>query len=287
MMKHQFYCPATMMTRNRNCNYIDEVLTYFHFDKCRYFSVVTLIFLCVFSPSPSWGTESFPQGIAAYQDKDFAKAKELLEKSLTEGADPVAVHTNLGLVYFQLGEKNLSLAHLRKAKSLDPRSSTTHQAISYLKSQGIGSGGAEVKEGPFAISRTIPEIVVSILSPVFLLLAGWTWIQYLSRKRKSVDGEKVSVPRKSVLFAFLWIVFVALQGLQFIDSQTMRATVLPPTTPARSAPEDSAPNLFDLNGGDEIEISNHQSEWSQIINAQGDYGWVKNSDLFINSRKEN
>lgn len=241
-------------------------------------------------PAPQADADAFHRGIEAYQAKDYAKAKDLFLESLTTNPESIALNTNLGMTYFNLGDKARALAHLRRARALDPSASTPREALQYLRTQGIATdvesadGVKAFYEGMLKFAAWVPAAVLFVLAPLALLLFGWTLIQYLARRRDAEGG--VSLPKTTVFAGVLWLLLLSLQVLQSLHERTVRATVIVEKTAVLSAPEEKAPSLFEATGGEDLEILAVSGDWSQIANVRGEYGWAKNADLLVTSRKQ-
>lgn len=69
---------------------------------------------------PGYGEALNNLGVIYIQDRNYAAAKRTFEKAIRLSPDQVDPHYNLACLHAIKGELSLSLAHLRKAVSLDP-----------------------------------------------------------------------------------------------------------------------------------------------------------------------
>lgn len=243
------------------------------------------------APAARDNIDAFHRGIEAYQSKDYAKAKGLFLESLADNPESIALNTDLGMTYFNLGDKARALAHLRRAHALDPSASTPVQALKYLRSQGVATdvesadGVKAFYDGMLKFAAWVPPALLFVLAPLALLWCGWTLIQYLARRRGAEEGAGISFPKSTAFAGVLWLIFAGLQVLQALHDHTVRGTVVVEKATILSAPDEKAPSLFDAAGGDDLEVLAVQGDWLQIANVRGEYGWVKGPDLLITTRK--
>ncbi len=82
-----------------------------------------LDFLLGAATSPA--EKAFQQGLTAFNEGDYEKAAEALEKAAHLAPDAPEAHANLGLTYLQLSRTEEGIGELEKAVALKPEQSTT------------------------------------------------------------------------------------------------------------------------------------------------------------------
>lgn len=233
--------------------------------------------------------DAFQNGLKAYQNKQFSEAKSHFSKSLEEHPNNAAALFNLGLTSHQLGQVPWAIAYFRRTLNLRPGLAEARQALDLSLSQ------LEIKEIPhqienYEIVREHLLIPVSVNTYFWIFIGmffvtGWSLIQYLGRRKKALD-EELPLP------AFPWfsggtgvigVLILVLAIMKFYDSQVPRATVVDNKVVAQGAPGENQLNLFDLYGGFEVIIRDHQGDWAQVTYPGALTGWIKKSSLYITS----
>lgn len=229
----------------------------------------------------------FQDGIKYYQEKKFTEAKDIFQKAVDLNPKNVQAITNLGLTYFQIGEKGFALALMRKAHSLDPDFSTPISAIEFIQSQ------LTVKEIPHEINswetlrtqfiQPFSQFAFVVLSALLLFAAGWTWIQFFSQRKKAETEEKPypQIPLLGIIYSVCFTVLFTLMLAKFYDHFQVRGTVVAEKSPVLSLPNEKAPTLFELYSGLEVLVLKKETDWFQVRYPGGMIGWIKNNHLFI------
>ena len=79
---------------------------------------------------------AFKDGVASYEAKQYQEARLAFGRALELNSESLNTLVNLGMTEFQLGEKGLAVALLRKAVTLDPNFSTSRAALDVLRAWG-------------------------------------------------------------------------------------------------------------------------------------------------------
>lgn len=235
--------------------------------------------------------EYFSRGTKSYQTKNFAEAILNFEKALDLHPESPTVLTDLGLSYFQVQKKGLSIAMFRRALFIDPSQPVAEAGLKYALSQ------LEIKEIPHQIetyerlrNTVLNSISLSgfhLLTALLLFASGFIWLQYLGRRRKAMELE-TAPPNTPVIGLFLSISLILVAGftvLKVYDLTIPRATVIADKVSAQTAPGEGQSGLFDLYAGFEVIIRNAASDWIQVSYPGGLTGWVKKDTLMSTSSK--
>jgi len=240
----------------------------------------------VFAGEPS-GENLFQKGLAAYQNKQFAEARDHFQNLIEQNTVSAPLLHNLALTHFQLDQAPMALALWRKALTIDPgfRPARAGRDFAELKLQVRGFERDRISE---SIQRNLEFISLhESLWIIALLLAGTggLWIRYWADRRHALD-EEAPLPPFPGAAAGLTVALLACLGLsamKFRMSLKTRATVVVKKASARSLPAQEGVSLFEVNGGSEVLLRRRDKEWSQVQNSEGSSGWVSNHELFITS----
>lgn len=240
---------------------------------------------------PAFARENdlFEKGLAAYQNKQYAEARDNFQKLAEENQVSAAVLHNLALTYFQLDQVPLSLALWRKALTIEPgfRPARSGRDFAELKLQARGYERDRLTE---ALQRNLQFI--SFFESLWLIAliggaAGWLWIRYIAARRFALEEESPlpPYPATAIGLSALLVLCFGLSAMKLNFNLMTRATVVSKKAAARSLPTSEGVPLFELNGGAEVLIRQRDKEWSQVQNSEGASGWVSNAELFITSQR--
>jgi tetratricopeptide (TPR) repeat protein len=227
------------------------------------------------------------KGLSAYQNKQYAEARDAFQSLLAQGAVQPTVLHNLALAEFQLDQKPMALALWRKALSIQPSFRPAREGRAYLESK-MQMHPFETDSLNLWVHRNLESLSffdLLWLNALVILLAGWQWIEYFGRRGQAfAEGSSLpTFPTMAALLSAVFIGLVTLAALKGKDSFSDRATITAAKVSARSLPADGGVGLFDLSGGNEVLIRRQQDGWSQVQNSDGSTGWVKDSDLYVTS----
>lgn len=240
-------------------------------------------------PQDSTVDSLFTAGLGSYQSQKFEEAKSSFQKALDLEPDNENVMTNLALAHFQLGNKPLAVALLRRAQNLDPNFSTPRAALEFILPQ------LNVVEIPHEIQITesfrssflspFSPSVYLILTAVLLSAFGWVLLGYLGARRRAYR-ELTPLPAFPLSLAALGVALFLSLGLtifKLIDHRTPRGTVIVDKVAVLSAPDEKAVALFELFGGLEITIEDSvlapaadgaEKPWAQVTYPGAFTGWI-------------
>jgi tetratricopeptide (TPR) repeat protein len=240
-----------------------------------------------FADTPSKG-DLFEQGLAAYQNKQYAEARDAFQKQLDQGKETPALLNNLALSVFELDQKPLALALWRKALTLNPGFKPAQQGRDFLEKK-MNMRPLERDSLSLWIHRTLESIAFYELlwvNALILAIAGWFGLKYLGERRFALEEEQPMppLPVMSMLFVALFCAISVLSLMKWRDTSTDRATITAAKASVRSLPADEGVDLFDLSGGAEVYVRRQRDGWVQIQNVDGTSGWVKSSELLVTSK---
>lgn len=249
-----------------------------------------LIFILT-NPVFAEGNESqagtFQKGLAAYQNKQFEEARGSFQSLLDQGLVTAEILHNLALANYQLNQKPLALALWRKALTLEPTFRAARAGREFTENE-LNQRGYE-RDQITQFFRTTLEFLsfyeATWLIALLLGVAGWMWIGYMGERKAAFDEERPlpDFPTPAVIVSLLLVLCMGLTGLKARQTFRTRATITGANVNARSLPADDAVSLFELRGGSEVLIRRQEKDWSQVLNSDGNSGWVKDSELYITS----
>lgn len=230
----------------------------------------------------------FQKGLADYQSRKYEEARTDFEKLLDQGTISARLLHNLALTYFQMNQKPRALALWRKALVIDPSFRAARAGRDMMESR-FNMRPFERDSFNLWLRRTLEFISfyeVLWLMAFVLSGSGWLWIRYSSERRQALDEDQ-PLPAFPVSAVLVTVIFFFCVGLTVLKSNallTPRGTVVSEKASVRSLPSDDGVPLFEIGGGMEVLIRRQENGWKQIQNADGNTGWIKDSDILVSSK---
>ncbi len=229
----------------------------------------------------------FQKGLAAYQNKQFAEARDFFQKLITQNVISAPLLHNLALAEYQLDQKPLALALWRKALSIEPNYRAARLSRDFAESK-MQVGGWERDPFRDSLKRTLEFVsVYEALWIIALILGitGWLWIRYYADRRFALEEERPlpSFPVAAISLSVIFLVCLALGGAKIQQGMKTRATIVQDKVSARSLPSEDGVGLFDLRGGSEVIVRRKNGDWAQIQDSHGASGWLRKDEFFITS----
>lgn len=227
------------------------------------------------------------RGLAAYQSQQFEAARDSFQQLLEErGHDPHVLH-NLALTYVQLKEPPRAIALWRKALAVAHEYQPARQGIEFIE-KDINLKALERDQMSLWARESLERVSVIELSwflALMLAAAGYFWIRFLVERTAATEQEKPLPPfPTSAILASLFLAFSVLLMVSKLNQiMTTRATVVVSKVNARSLPSEDGVSVFEVRGGNEVWVRRQNNDWVQVVNSEGNSGWVKNAEILITS----
>lgn len=231
----------------------------------------------------------FQKGLAAYQSKQYAEARDDFQKLLDQGGLSPGLLNNLALSVYQLDQKPLALALWRKALSIQPGFHAAAAGRDFLESK-MQMRPLERDSFSLWAHRNLEALSIYELlwvTALILTIAGWLALRYLGERRAALEEELPMPPFPTMAITFIGFLLFSLTmvAMKAKDTFSARATVTATKVSVRSLPADEGVSLFDVTGGSEVLVRQKQNGWAQVQSAEGSSGWVKDSEIFITSER--
>lgn len=246
-----------------------------------------LNFAAFAAPAPEDTNAAFQKGLAAYQKRDFAGARDRFREAVAQGPVTPRLLHNLALAHYQANERAYALAYWRKALVIDPNYGAALTGRDLLENH-MHMRPFE-KDGPelslrHALER-VPAFLTSWVLAVLIALFAWRGLKYAAARRAARDEERAGpgAPPPLIALAVLVLATAGLLTLKLRFGLQARATVVTDHAAAKSLPNVESATLFELPPGNEVLVKRAGDGWSQVQTSDGSAGWVKDSDLVVTS----
>ena len=242
-----------------------------------------LIFLTLAAlPALSTGTETDqpanpdPQTVIfnarqAYDQKDFARARDLYQGLLDQGITDGHLFYNLGNCYFRLGDIGRAILYYRRAQILIPRdadlAANLNNAIQNRLDQ-LESGESGIKKVFlfWYCNSSRQELIYVFLA---LNLLFWASLSiYLFKRQNWLRWLWIAL-------LVLWVVSGAAALDKYAGSSGIHSgVVIEPEIEVRSGYSQNDTVLFKLHAGAEFAVEGEERGWFKIHLPDGKRGWV-------------
>jgi tetratricopeptide (TPR) repeat protein len=237
----------------------------------------------LFAPLLIWANDYgalYKKANEAYKKGQYPQAISYYRQILDGGGRADAVYFNLGNAYFKTGDVPSALLNYEKAHKLAPSDQDINFNIYFANSKTTD----KVEPAPeffvtqwwHSVILFFPVGALSALSILFCIAGSGLMILYLFTGVATV--KKLSF-YAGIMLLLSGLTFVFLAGRQqhyFNDHH--QAIIFSGSVNVRSGPGDQAAVLFVLHDGTKVEILDDSNGWIKIELANGNQGWIMQSD---------
>ena len=243
----------------------------------------TLFFVFIHSPSIAQETGgSFVDGVKAYESQNYEQAKTVFTSLLQAHPTNPSLLYNLGLSYYQLGQKGLALGLWRKARYFSPSQLHLERAIDFTEAELFPN---QQSNTVFAtINRWLEKLSLTgwlLLGFLLSAIIGWNGVTHFAKRKTPF----LHWPHWIHWLIPLWV-FVLIFSLRLsIVSARQQATIVTADALARTSPSATAPSLFNLPEGLLVQVKKWHGNFAQIKTDSGSSGWIA-KDAILSIQEE-
>lgn len=244
--------------------------------------ILTLIILtAALSAAAQSPRQLMEQGNDAYANSNFAEAARLYNAVLKSGYQSADLYYNLGNTYYRLDEYGLSILNYERALRLKPNFRDARQNLDLVNSKTED----EIAPLPEIFIVHWAHSLVAWLSPagwramllcLAALLGGLIVFFVLSSQYRSRKMALIGILVASVLLLLTLACAIA-SSVQY--NRHDQAIVTSPMAVVKSSPEDKSIDKLILHEGTKVQIEETLGEWHKIQIADGNTGWMQQTDI--------
>lgn len=219
----------------------------------------------------------------AYGHNDYNKAVTLYESVLENGYHSAELYYNLGNTYYRTEQIGKAILNYERALKLRPHDKEAQENLALANSKTID----KIDQLPeFFVTRWI-RAIENILSPkgwrvaILLLFAltGVSWSMFHTSQRYS--NRKSYFLSGGICTILLVITVVFSISSQYHSTHSDKAIITSPMVTVKSSPEESGMEKFILHEGSKITIEDNVGDWYLVKIADGNKGWIHNTEIEI------
>ena len=257
-----------------------------------FFQIVFIFFLFstqVFSEEQKTPKDEYLAGVAAYQAKDFEKAKANLSKAMNAQPNDPQILYNLGLAEFQVGNKGWALALWRKALNIDPLFKKPQEALDFAQ-ETMGGLAFRRARGNWAflmsnVVNPLPFDLFIALSLVFFFIGSFYLMRFVGRRKTALENElpMPAFPVVAVAASLLFLISATLTSTKGLSILQAKATVVAKKVEIRTGPNKEENALIELYEGAEVTLKDNEKDWIQIEYFDDISGWIPRDSILQTS----
>jgi tetratricopeptide (TPR) repeat protein len=216
-----------------------------------------------------------------YKKEQYDTAIIIYESILKSGFEASSVYYNLGNAYYK--KKNIAEAVLNyeRAHKLTPNDENINFNLQLTQMMIVDKINTLpeffLKHWWRSFSEWFSSNDWGTISIVFFVLTLIFAVTYLFTRRLWV--KKLSFWLVLALFSISLISFINSYELKKKSISKSSAIVMTPSVTIKSSPDENGTDLFVIHEGLKIWIVDKVENWSKIVIADGNSGWIKNSDI--------
>jgi len=225
----------------------------------------------------------FRQANEAYSKGDFQTAAGVYEELLKANGESATVYYNLGNSYYKLNKIAPSILNYERALLLEPGNADIRFNLEIAKLKAVDKiepvGNFFLTDWFRDIQNLLSTDAWSVFSIIcFILLITCLFLFFFSRR---------IFIKKLGFYAGIALLICVILGNTFAYNQKKKLTkrdaaiIFAPTTTIKSSPDNSGTDLFILHEGTKVKLKSKLGDWNEIVTADGNVGWIKNSEMMV------
>lgn len=233
---------------------------------------LTLLFLLL-NLTALWASEAeqlFNEGNEAYLDRDYPRATELYQKSLSE-EQTAATQFNLGNAYYKQGKTGYAILHYERALILDPTNPEAQANLNWLRKE------LHLETEELGLFKRYAHLLNINTWAWIAVACFWMAVTFILLPR--LQGMRRPLCNG---LAFLCILgFIASKAaLYHYHLEAQQGVVLTQNAPLKIAPTESSNALLHLHEGELLNIEGDTFEsFIRVETPKGQSGWIKKDDF--------
>ncbi len=250
----------------------------------RLFLHTTFVLMCVTlsvsaqnSPQKS---DTFAQANDMYKHGNYADAAKLYEVELKKGVS-AELYYNLGNAYYKSGEIGHSILNYERALRLNPNFKDAKFNLKLAQQKVVdnvnASAGFFVKRWAISLIEWGTSNQWAVVSIITFVLSLALFLLFVFAKER----------RNRKIAFYTAFVFIVVSGITFILSGIRKdqmlkhrdAIIMTGAVTAKSSPDKSGTDIFQLHEGTKVEVKSTLSNWAEIELENGAIGWVEESAI--------
>lgn len=216
-----------------------------------------------------------------YNEGDYQAALEIYQTVLDNGYESAELYYNLGNTYFKLKQIPKAILYYEKARKLAPHDDDIEYNLRIANTLITD----KIEPLPrFFLYTWWDKLVIALSVDQWALVGVVAYFLLLLMVVVLLFSRQIWLKKLSFSFSILFLlvfllsVILANQQYKYFLHRT-EAIVFTPTVMVKSSPRENSTDIFVIHEGTKVTITNQVGEWYEIKIADGNKGWIKESDI--------
>ncbi len=223
--------------------------------------------------------EVFAKANSLYKEQQFDEALKLYTELRMSYPRSATINFNIGNVYFKKGELAMAIASYERAKRLKPTDEDIQHNLLFAKARTID----KIEKQNHSLASLFFNQANSFSSSY-----GWTWASIISCWLASAGLLLFLFSSRFTKLGFYTGIVLGLTSIVFlligkkifsIENRCDSVVIAVEKVFIKSAPDNSASDLFMLHEGTEVLMLDHVDGFAKIRLDDGKTGWVLQQDV--------
>ena len=236
------------------------------------------------------------EGLKAYESRNYADAVTAFERIVTLGEASAEVYYNLANAYFKLGQHNSTTSRNFASGELGKAVLNYHRALKLNPAMADARYNLELAVDHTNDTESIPQSFIAtiwqglrslmtsngwaVMSVVMLAVALILVMMYLLSA--NILLRKVGFFVAIVLIVgFVITTALAISSRKAVEMDNRAVIICNDTTPVHASPDSASKIVRQPSQGVTVRTSRSHGDWREIIFADGEIGWIRNSAIEI------
>lgn len=232
-----------------------------------------------FLPAQENNTQLWEKANTYYTTEEYQQAISVYEQILDSGEESAKLYFNLGNAYYKTGDVNNAILNYERAKLLAPQDKDIEFNLR-IANQFVVTKIEPLPQPFFLRWRT--SVVNKYSTDTWATISVVSFLLFLLLLGAFFFSRVVAIKRLSFWLGILVILFSGFTH-SFASKQKNKivnrdhAVVFCPRVTVKSAPRESATDLFLVYEGLKVQITDSLATWKEIKLADGNEGWLPDS----------
>jgi len=216
-----------------------------------------------------------------YVKGNYTDAAKLYEKILSNEGIAPELYYNLGNAYYKSGETGKSVLNYERALRLSPNFDDARFNLELAQSKVVDN---IVKAPTFFLGRWIENLMKLLTSNEWLVISVSLFVLCLILAFLFVFAPSLAIRQISFYFGAVLLVgciigatFSGVRKSQLVNHR--EAIVMTGVVTAKSSPDQSGTDLFQLHEGTKVTVKSTLGKWIEIKLGNGNVGWVEQENI--------
>lgn len=243
--------------------------------------LILVLFLPLFVHAQSTAEEQAAAADKAFGQQHYNEAISGFRSVLESGYTSATLYAKLGNACYRQHDLASAILYYEKALRLEP----ANEDVRYNLQVAMSKISDKIEARPLPFYQQVWVRLTVLFSP-----SGWAILIIVSLSLLlTATALFLIAPGRKLRRTMFWIaapmalllLTSAIAGTSAYRQQQRQdeAIIFAPTVAVKSSPDEKSMDIFVLHEGSKVRINDQIGEWSEIIIANGNSGWVKSSTM--------